>query len=167
MQQAEITEMCERLASKYNNRQDFDDLVSVGTLKCLELMERGVTKPSTLYYRARDEMNEYINMRSSPISYSKGSYARENHFKKAEHEFVDLMDTELQAVDTFGSFEIKNILQVLSGKLSDHEKSIMLTLYNNNNNLTEAANELGVSKQAVEQTRNHIRHKFETICELD
>lgn len=161
----EVVTMCERLASKYRNQQDFDDLVSVGTLKCLELQERGVQEPSTLYYRARDEMNEYFNMRSSPLTYSRGQHSRTNHYNVDDNEFVDAYEIEVNAADTFGSYEIKNIVQKLSGVLTDLEKETMLVLYNNDNDLTKAAEILGSSKQAVGQARSRIRNKLVTICD--
>lgn len=165
MQVDEIKTMCEKLASKYQSKQEFDDLVSVGVVKCLELVAEGVTSPPALYYRARDEMNDYFNRKSSPISYPKGGQGREQH--KAENaSFIDAMDAEIQAVDTYGSFEVKNVLEALSGDLTDYEKRVLLLLYNNDNNLQSVANVIGVTARAVGYTRDNIRDKLVTICDL-
>lgn len=165
MQVDEIKTMCEKLASKYQSKQEFDDLVSVGVVKCLELVAEGVTSPPALYYRARDEMNDYFNIGSSPVSYSKGRSGRDQH--KAENSsFIDAMDAEIQAVDTYGSFEVKNIIEALSKELTYYEKQVMILLYNNDNDLNYVAKMLGVSRRAVSYTRESIRSKLVTICEL-
>lgn len=165
MQVDEIRTMCEKLASKYQNQQEFDDLVSVGVLKCLELVAEGVKSPPALYYRARDEMNDYFNLKSSPISYSKGRSGREQH-KAEDNTYIDALDAEIQAIDTYGSFEIKNVMEVLSKDLTDYEKRVMLLLYNNDNDLNCVSQMLGVSRRAVSYTRESIRDKLVTICEL-
>lgn len=165
MQTDDIKEMCERLASKYQNRQEFDDLVSVGVLKCLELVAEGVTSPPALYYRARDEMNDYFNRKSSPISYSKGGQGREQH-KAENNSYIDALDAEIQAIDTYGSFEVKNVLEALRGELTDYEKKVMLLLYNNDNNLQAVGDVIGVTARAVGYTRDNIRNKLVTICDL-
>lgn len=170
MTNQEVLDMCRRLASKYRNRQEYDDLVSTGVIKCLEMRAGGVDEPSKLYQEVRKEMGDYINMRMSPVSYPKGRRAREAAKGDATH-YVSLNDdestTEVEsAEDIFGSFELKNILQVLGKVLTKEEREVMVALWNNNNNLTEAGESLGKSKQSVRQYLTRINEKLVTISDV-
>lgn len=170
MTNQEILDMCRRLASKYRNRQEYDDLVSTGVVSCLEMRAEGVDEPSKLYHEARKEMGDYINMRMSPVSYSKGRFGREAAKGDATH-YVSLNDDENtaeveSAEDIFGSYELKNILQVLGKVLTTEEREIMVALWNNNNNLTEAGESLGKSKQSMRQYLTRINTKLVTISDV-
>ena len=67
MNDKDIVKMCQRLARKYNDPQEFNDLVSEATIKCLELIKSGVTNPRVLYKSAAVEMNEYYNIRRHTV----------------------------------------------------------------------------------------------------
>ena len=43
MNNQEILDMCRRLASKYYNHQDYDDIVSEGVVLCLKMRAEGIT----------------------------------------------------------------------------------------------------------------------------
>jgi len=165
MNNKDILDMCRRLASKYYNHQDYDDIVSEGVVLCLKMRAEGVTEPYKLYYRARDEMSNYLNVRSSNLSYPKSRAGREA-VKEDNTEYVDAEDQQIPAEDLFGSYELKDSIEVLKKELSPKEWRLFMVLYNNNNNLTEASKVLNVSRQAVEQIRNNIRYKLVTICDL-
>ncbi len=165
MNNQEILDMCRRLASKYYNHQDYDDIVSEGVVLCLNMRSEGITEPYKLYYRARDEMSNYLNVRSSNLSYPKSRAGREA-VKEDSTEYVDAEDQQIPAEDLFGSYELKDSIEVLKRELSAKEWRLFMVLYNNNNNLTEASKVLNVSRQAVEQIRNNIRYKLVTICDL-
>lgn len=165
MNNQDILDMCRRLASKYYNHQDYDDIVSEGVVLCLKMRSEGITEPYKLYYRARDEMSNYLNVRSSNLSYPKSRAGREA-VKEDNTEYVDAEDQQIPAEDLFGSYELKDSIEVLKKELSAKEWRLFMVLYNNNNNLTEASKVLNVSRQAVEQIRNNIRYKLVTICDL-
>ena len=170
MTNKEILDMCRRLASKYRNAQEYDDLVSTGVVKCLEARSEGVNEPSLLYHQARRVMHDYINMRKSPVSYPKGRRAREAAKGDTTH-YVSLNDdentTEVEsAEDVYGSYELKNILQVLGKVLTPEEREVMVALWNNNNNLTDAGQSLGKSKQSIRQYLTRINTKLVTISDV-
>ena len=166
MDNQEILDMCRRLASKYYNHQDYDDIVSEGVVLCLNMRAEGIIEPHKMYYRARDEMSNYLNVRSSNLSYPK-SRAGRKAVKDDNIEYVDAEEEQIPAEDLFGSYELKNSIEVLKKHLSKREWEVFVCLHNNNNNLTHTSNVLGVSKQAVEQALNRIKNKIVTICDVD
>ena len=165
MDNQEILDMCRRLASKYYNHQDYDDIVSEGVVLCLNMRAEGIIEPAKLYYSARTAMFEYVNVGMSKLSYPKGRGGR-IAVDDDNTEYVDAEDEQIPAEDLFGSYELKNSIEVLKKELSPKEWKLFIVLYNNNNNLTEASKVLKVSRQAVEQIRNNIRDKLVTICDL-
>ena len=165
MNDKEIIDMCRRLASKYYNHQDYDDIFSEGVVLCLKLREDGVKEPSKLYYNARTAMYEFVNVGMSKLSYPKGRGGRIASEDETV-EYVDAQDEQIPSEDIFGSYELKNSVEALKKKLTTKEWKILMVLYNNNNSLTEASKVLNVSRQAVEQVRNSIRYKLVTICDL-
>lgn len=75
MNQDEMFVICRSLARKYNDRQEYDDLVSVGVCKMLEMVEEGKTDKKLLYSHAKSAMYEYYNLRRGPVSVPKSSVA--------------------------------------------------------------------------------------------
>ena len=67
MDNDDIMKMCRSLARKYNDKQEYDDLVSEGVLKCLELIAEGKTDKNLLYSHAQREMHDYYNIRKSVV----------------------------------------------------------------------------------------------------
>jgi len=61
MTEQEILKMCRNLAKKYKNRQEYDDLVSEGVLKCLEVLNKGAADKAALKSHARTAMQDYYN----------------------------------------------------------------------------------------------------------
>jgi len=165
MNNQDILDMCKRLASKYYNHQDYDDIVSEGVVLCLNMRAEGIKEPSKLYYSARTAMYEFVNVGMSKLSYPKGRGGRVASDDDV-FEYVDAQEEQIPAEDIFGSYELKDSIEVLKKELSAKEWRLFIVLYNNNNNLTEASKVLNVSRQAVEQIRNNIRYKLVTICDL-
>jgi len=165
MNNQDILDMCRRLASKYYNHQEYDDIVSEGVVLCLNMRAEGIKEPSKLYYSARTAMFEYVNVGMSKLSYPKGRGGRVASDEDV-FEYVDTQDEQIPAEDLFGSYELKDSIEVLKRELSTKEWRLFMVLYNNNNSLTEASKVLKVSRQAVEQIRNNIRDKLVTICDL-
>lgn len=165
MNNQDILDMCRRLASKYYNHQDYDDIVSEGVVLCLNMRAEGIKEPSKLYYSARTAMYEFVNVGMSKLSYPKGRSGRVASDDDV-FEYVDAQEEQIPAEDLFGSYELKDSIEVLKRELSTKEWRLFMVLYNNNNSLTEASKVLNVSRQAVEQIRNNIRDKLVTICDL-
>ena len=165
MNNQDILDMCKRLASKYYSHQDYDDIVSEGVVLCLNMRAEGIKEPSKLYYSARTAMYEFVNVGMSKLSYPKGRGGRVASDDDV-FEYVDAQEEQIPAEDIFGSYELKDSIEVLKKELSAKEWRLFIVLYNNNNNLTEASKVLNVSRQAVEQIRNNIRYKLVTICDL-
>ena len=61
MTEQEILKMCKNLAKKYKNRQEYEDLVSEGVLKCLEVLNKGAADKAALKSHARTAMQDYYN----------------------------------------------------------------------------------------------------------
>ena len=165
MNNQDILDMCRRLASKYYNHQDYDDIVSEGVVLCLKMRSEGITEPYKLYYSARTAMFEYVNVGLSKFSYAKGRFGREA-VQEDTTTYVDPEDVQIPADDLFGSFELKDSIEKLKRELSDREWKVFLVLYNNNNNLSHASKELGLSRVSLNTIRNDIRNKLVTICDL-
>ena len=73
----DLINMCRKLAHKYNRPNDFDDLVSEGSIVCLELRaEDPEVHPAKLYREANRAMHDYINLGLQPVSIPKHNVAR-------------------------------------------------------------------------------------------
>lgn len=68
MTEQEILKMCKNLAKKYKNRQEYDDLVSEGVLKCLELLSEGKSDKALLKSHAKATMNDYYNRKRKVVA---------------------------------------------------------------------------------------------------
>jgi DNA-directed RNA polymerase specialized sigma subunit len=170
MTNQEILDMCRRLAGKYRNSQEYDDLVSEGVVKCLDLRAGGVDSPAALYYEARRSMHYYYNVGSSQISYPKGQ-AGLDRIKEDNTSFLNINDTEedfelASLDDVFGSYELKNVLEVLGKVLDKEEKELLLSFWSNNNNSAAVGRSLGISRQACEKRLDKIKSKIVTICDV-
>lgn len=165
MNNQDILDMCKRLASKYYNHQDYDDIVSEGVVLCLNMRAEGITEPFKLYYSARTAMFNYVNVSLSKLSYSKGMRGREAALTDTTT-YVDLDEAQIPAEDLFGSYELKDSIQTLKKELTDKEWKTFLVLYINNNNITEASKALGMSRMHLNNLRNDIRDKLVTICDV-
>jgi len=111
-------------------------------------------------------MFQYVNVSMSNFSYPKGMAGREAVLEDTI-EYVVSDDVDIPSEDLYGSYELKNSIENLKKFLTGREWKVFMILYNNNNNLTDTAEVLKLSKQRVEQIRNKIRDKLVTICELD
>ena len=161
MEDKQITEMCKRLANKYSNYSEYDDLVSTGVVACLEMKALGENDPSKLYYKAR----RFMNHQTQKISYSRGARGIAES-KKDNYEYTDHQNEVIKAESLEESFELRNCLRKLLQLLDPREKKVLYCLYINNNDLKEASSLLGLSRVTVTMIRNSIRDKVVTICDL-
>lgn len=68
---------CRAVARKYNNRNEYEDMVSEGVLACLELLAKNPhTNPITLYREANRAVYDYVNFGCNPISIPASDMAR-------------------------------------------------------------------------------------------
>ena len=75
MTEQEILKMCRNLAKKYKNSQEYDDLVSEGVLKCLEMKAKGEDSKSLLYPAAKRVMFDYYNHKRKVVPVPTSSLA--------------------------------------------------------------------------------------------
>ena len=77
--------MCQRLAKKYKDPQEYDDLVSEGVMRCLELKNKGESKKNLFYTHAAFAMNDYYNIKrhsvNVPVQAKAKSMSQEDEIK--------------------------------------------------------------------------------------
>jgi hypothetical protein len=166
MTDKEMMDMCRRLANRYGSYQDRGDLLNTGMIACLELRSGGVKEAPKLYHKAREVMSEYMNHGSSPITYPSGQRGRQKFKEDEGVEFVEYQDEAITAKSLFEAYELKECLQKLMQVLEPQEKSMLMELHRNNNNLQAAAKVLKVSRVTATQLRDAVRNKVVTICDL-
>ena len=72
-----VVTMCERLARKMGRPQHYEDLVSEGVLKCLDLLhDTPDTHPANVYRAARKRMYDYVNFDCHGLSVPASDAAR-------------------------------------------------------------------------------------------
>ena len=68
---------CRAVARKYNNRNEYEDMVSEGVLACLELLAKDPnTNPITLYREANRAISDYLTFGCTAISIPASDMAR-------------------------------------------------------------------------------------------
>tara|TARA_R110000851_G_scaffold226900_1_gene379737 strand:- start:240 stop:743 length:504 start_codon:yes stop_codon:yes gene_type:complete len=165
MNNQDILDMCRRLASKYYNHQDYDDIVSEGVVLCLKMRAEGITDPPKLYYSARTAMFQYVNVGLSKLSYPKGMAGRDAAVNDTTV-YVDPDEAQIPADDLFGSYELKDSIEVLKKHLTVREWKVFISLYNNNNSLTETSKELNITIRGLINIRERVRNKLVTFCDF-
>lgn len=72
-----VVTMCERLARKMGRPQHYEDLLSEGVLKCLEVLrDTPNTHPANVYRAAKRRMHDYINFDCHGLSVPASDAAR-------------------------------------------------------------------------------------------
>ena len=56
--------------------------------------------------------------------------------------------------------------KVLKKHLTSREWKVFLSLYNNNNNLSETARDLNISFRGIINIRDRVRNKLVTFCDF-
>ena len=127
----DLINMCRKLAHKYNRPNDFDDLVSEGSIVCLELRaEDPEVHPAKLYREANRAMHDYINLSLQPVSIPKHNVAR-----RLSH---DINDEETGNMSEDGANWLRNILsseavsyEEFSSSIPDHAEEYERADYEN------------------------------------
>lgn len=69
LNEKEVMGMCQKLARRFNNKNEYDDLVSEGTIVCLTLLKEDKnTHPAKMYREARRRMHDYLNVEALPVN---------------------------------------------------------------------------------------------------
>lgn len=127
----DLINMCRKLAHKYNRPNDFDDLVSEGSIVCLELRaEDPEVHPAKLYREANRAMHDYINLSLQPVSIPKHNVAR-----RLSH---DINDEDIGNMSEGGANWLRNILsseavsyEEFSSSIPDHAEEYERADYEN------------------------------------
>jgi len=127
----DLINMCRKLAHKYNRPNDFDDLVSEGSIVCLELRaEDPEVHPAKLYREANRAMHDYINLGLQPVSIPKHNVSR-----RLSH---DINDEETGNMSEDGANWLRNILsseavsyEEFSSSIPDHAEEYEKADYEN------------------------------------
>ena len=127
----DLINMCRKLAHKYNRPNDFDDLVSEGSIVCLELRaEDPEVHPAKLYREANRAMHDYINLSLQPVSIPKHNVAR-----RLSH---DINDEETGNMSEDGANWLRSILsseavsyEEFSSSIPDHAEEYEKADYEN------------------------------------
>ena len=127
----DLINMCRKLAHKYNRPNDFDDLVSEGSIVCLELRaEDPEVHPAKLYREANRAMHDYINLSLQPVSIPKHNVAR-----RLSH---DINDEDIGNMSEGGANWLRNILsseavsyEEFSSSIPDHAEEYEKADYEN------------------------------------
>ena len=80
--------------------------------------------------------------------------------------YVDPDEAQIPADDLFGSYELKDSIEVLKKHLTVREWKVFISLYNNNNSLTETSKELNITRRGLINIRERVRNKLVTFCDF-
>lgn len=170
-----VVTMCERLARKMGRPQHYEDLVSEGVLKSLELLhDTPDTHPANVYRAARKRMYDYVNFDchglSVPASDAARAVARGNDTSEREdysERGLELLratlDSEWSEYDEdFTESYLPTAEETLINKdtgetltrmileaLTDDESQIIILRYFEEATQDEVADLYGMSRQAV------------------
>jgi len=181
MSHEEILRMCRSLARKYNDPQEYDDLVQEGVIKVLSMIEAGRTDKRLLYSHAQSVMNHYYNLGRRPVYIPAGGNAHSmTAGQQASNwtslalqnalygETIEPVEYVSEAPSTEGIFEQKEyldyVLKVASNVLSELELNIIHLRYWQNLSQDEVGvilnkNKMWVSRKeikALETIRNNL-----------
>lgn len=166
MNENDIIKMCQRLAKKYKDPQEYDDLVSEGFIKCLELIKSGVNDVRILHNSAAIQMNEYYNIRKNivyvPVQGKAKGLSMENDFIRwndlamlnaLKSETVELDESISTTPSVEIEYERKEWFRYLKSKmvevLDEDELKIIDMRYFSNMTQDDVANKIGKHQKWV------------------
>lgn len=187
----QIIKMCERLAYRYNNKGEYEDLVQEGVLKCYEMLaDDPDIHPANLYREANRRMYDYLNFDchglSIPASDTTRSIARggdlSEHSSYSETT-TDLLkailsaewgeyDDETMAGDQktpeeiLGDKEVSiHIMFAIDERLDPRQRHVILRRYVDDATQAEVGDELKITHQAVHLIEKEaLRHLYYGLC---
>lgn len=189
----EIVTMCERLAFRFNRPQHFDDMVSEGVLKCLEMLaDNAEEHPANLYREAKRKMHDYINFDchglTIPASDAARAVARGNDTDERDDYSERGLELLREALDSeWGEYEEDilegnhktgeevaiehDIAKVVSDAILKHldkeEAQIIVLRYFEDATQDEVAGIMGVSQQALSLREKKALRKLRlALCNI-
>lgn len=184
MSHEEILRMCRSLARKYNDPQEYDDLVSEGVIKALGLVEEGKTDKNLLYSHIKSAMNHYYNLSRSSVRVPRSGQA---HTMGGEDnvdgwtavalqqalygetvEYEDYMSQTPSSEEIYERAEwLTHIANLATTKLKKSEWDIIFMRYWKEMKQQEVAKVLQISQQALQKQEKMALSKLFWLLERE
>jgi len=155
----EITKLCQTLARKYKNRQEYDDLVSEGVVACYECKAEGKGHKKDYVGAARRAMNDYINVKTKSMSIPDTWPARTVSHAMSTGE-------DLNKLEGVKGGTLKSLMDAMSNETVDIEELEASTpdhaiKYEKDDYSQETlADELGVDKSTISRREEAMLNKL-------
>jgi RNA polymerase sigma factor (sigma-70 family) len=183
----EILKLCQTLARKYKNQQEYDDLVSEGIVACYECRDEGKGYKKDYVGAARRAMNDYINIKTKAMSVPDTWPARTVSHAMSTGEDLDRLDgvtsgtlkglMDAMANDTVNVEELEiatpdhahayekldyesYVMSVAVTTLDKRELHILHQVYYKGKGQEELSDELEVSEATISRWKDGILHKI-------
>jgi RNA polymerase sigma factor (sigma-70 family) len=187
MSDQEILKLCQTLARKYKNQQEYDDLVSEGVVACYECRDEGKGYKKDYVGAARRAMNDYINIKTKAMSVPDTWPARTVSHAMSTGEDLDRLDgvtsgtlkglMDAMANDTVNVEELEiatpdhahtyekldyesYVMSVAVTTLDKRELHILHQVYYKGKGQEELSDELEVSEATISRWKDNILHKL-------
>lgn len=189
----EVVTMCERLARKTGRPQHYEDLVSEGVLKSLEVLhDTPDTHPANVYRAARRRMYDYINFDCHGLSVPASDAARavargndttdredyserglellratlESEWREYDEDFVEsYLPTAEETLINKDTGE--NLTRMILDALTEEEAQIIILRYFEEATQDEVADLYGMSQQAVSLRESRALRKLKIrLCNI-
>lgn len=184
MTNEEIIKMCRTLARKYNDPQEYDDLVSEGVVRILGLRAEGKEDKNLLYSHAQLAMNDYYNLARSPVRVPKSGAA---HMMSADNDvdgwtavalqqalFGEVVEYEEYMSQTPSTEEIyertewlAHVTTLAVTNLKEDEWEILKMRYWDDKTQSEVAKVLQISQQALQKREKMALDKIFRLLEKE
>lgn len=190
-----IQNICHRLAVRYKSPNDYDDLVSEGTLEILEAMDKNSEiQEEECWGLARRRMHDYINLSKKAVhipptgisrtvarevagerSVASGTSLRESTLKALTVALVnhteDVYDIEVSTPDHAILYEKKEYEQYMLDRVLEaldfRDLMILKLRYWDDMTLEEAAEAMGKNKSTLDRWEQRMLKKLSTLLEND
>jgi RNA polymerase sigma factor (sigma-70 family) len=189
----EILHMCQRLARKYKNRQEYNDLVQEGFLACLEALEKNPEAyPARLYWDATTRIHYYANFNNLPVRVPKSGMSvkmsrnrgmSDEELKEGSEGWTDegirllrvALDSESVELDKLDEHELSSesliikaefsheLNKRLSENLTENEQIMVFMLFEEGMTKEECGDFFGISRQAFTKREEKLLDKIRAI----
>lgn len=183
----EILKLCQTLARKYKNQQEYDDLVSEGIVACYECRDEGRGYKKDYVGAARRAMNDYINIKTKAMSVPDTWPARTVSHAMSTGEDLDSLEgvtsgtlrglMDAMANDTVNVEELEiatpdhahayekcdyeaYVMSVAVTTLDKRELHVLHQVYYKDKGQDELSDEFGVSEATISRWKDSILHKL-------
>lgn len=171
MEYVDCLKLCKKIAAKYKSQTNYDDLVSEGILKCIELKETGETNHKRYSQVANRAMHDYLNIKlrqvNIPISsltrkLSKGGVFKESHREGTVSSLMMIFSDNLtndfatleDDTDTEKEYEHEDMIQKVhslldDGPLDNEDAYVIKEHYLKGRKISDLCQELNLSDSTV------------------